>query len=30
MHPVVYVAAEGSNPLIPSVGEMILGTIAFA
>lgn len=30
MHPVVYLAAEGSNPLVPSVGEMILGTIAFA
>ena len=30
MHPVVYLAAEGSNPLIPSGGELILGTIAFA
>jgi F-type H+-transporting ATPase subunit b len=29
MH-VTYLAAEGSNPLVPDVGEIILGTIAFA
>lgn len=28
--PVMYLAAEGSNPLVPSGGEIILGTIAFA
>ncbi|HSP36972.1 MAG TPA: F0F1 ATP synthase subunit B [Frankiaceae bacterium] len=26
----MYLAAEGSNPLVPSGGEIILGTIAFA
>src|SRR6195952_18957 len=27
---VMYLAAEGSNPLVPDGGEIILGTIAFA
>jgi F-type H+-transporting ATPase subunit b len=26
----IYLAAENSNPLVPNVGELILGTIAFA
>jgi F-type H+-transporting ATPase subunit b len=27
---VIYLAAEGSNPLVPDPGEILLGTIAFA